>query len=267
MTQATHLEAIRQGLWRAIAFGLLSISVLPLYAQKVGEVDLTSEVPTVDKKSVPTAECEGVENGFTLSDGFIVPQGDRLKLELRINSLSSLKPALGEAVEAEIALKNIDRSDIVIPWSTDPNTANRPPAATHHEYESASVSIRMKDENGKEELLKSLPHPLYSSTAQPQSSLKLLPGQWVTMRIKFSLLVDEERPSRSLASGPAELRVQWRQGSFSWEHKGCDFTFGYSTYSTFYEQITDPVKILLVSSKEDEARDNPQSKSDPRNPL
>jgi len=102
--------------------------------------------------------------------------------------------------------------------------------------------------------LKSQSFRLYSSAAQPQSTLKLSPGQWVAMRIKFRLLIDEEKPSHSLAAGPAELRIEWGQADYTWRRKGCQITSSFLSYFKFYEEITDPVKILVVSTKEDEAQ-------------
>ena len=248
MAQATYFEAGRQKLGRLLLFALLPAAGLTLHAQKVGDLDLTREAPAVEKQETLPAECEGVASGVSHSDGFIVPQDqERRKLELRVASLSSLRPALGSTVEAEITLKNIDHADIMIPWSIDPSTVNRPLGAKHYEHESAGFRIRMADESGKEEFLKSLSLPIYSSAAQPQSVLKLSPGQWVAVRIKFRFLINEENPSRSLASGPAELKVEWRQSQYAWERKGCNIASSYSSYSTFYEQITDPVKVVVES--------------------
>jgi hypothetical protein len=98
-------------------------------------------------------------------------------------------------------------------------------------------------------MLKSLTLPLYRSDAQPQSSLKLSAGQWVTLRIKFQFVIDEENPSRSLTSGSAELKIEWRQARYTWEKKGCVYESGYFSYSDFYDQVTNPVKIFLLSSK------------------
>jgi len=254
MAQATYLEAIRQEVLRFGVFLLCAAASLPLQAQKIGEQDLTKDAPATTAKSPAVAECQDGGGGFSHADGYVVPQADRPKLELQVVSLSNLKPALGTTVEAEITLKNIDRADIVIPWAIDPNVANRPLQATHHEFESASFWIWLKDGSGNEELLKSLSLPLYSSGVQPQSALRLSFGQWVTMHIKFRLLVDQESPSHSLASGPAELRIQWRQGLYTWDRKACAFESGYFNYSTFYEQVTNPVKISLVSSNDEEAR-------------
>jgi hypothetical protein len=253
MAQATYLEAIRQGLLRLVVLGLFSAACPSLDAQKIGEANLTLDAPpTTAQPSLP-AECGGVPSGYTNSDGYVLRQGSPLKLELNVESLSNAKPALGDTVEAWITLKNVDETDIVIPWSTDPNVAKRPPAATHHEYESAWLWIRIKDASGQQELLKSISLPLYSSAALPQTAFKLSPGQWVSMRIKFRFLVDEDRPSRSLTSGPAEVRIEWRQGNFSWERTGCDIKTGYFSYSGFYEQKTRPIKILLLSSKDEQA--------------
>ncbi len=187
-----------------------------------------------------------------------MPQGTRPKLELNVVSLSDSKPALGEVVEAEIMLKNIDNADIVIPWVTDPNVVNRPLKATHHEHESAGLRIWIKDANGQNEFLRSLSIPLYGSDAQAQSTLKLLSGQWVTIRIKFQFVIGSEGPSRSLAPGLAELRVEWWQGHFTWERNGCQVETGYSSYSSFYEQKTDPVKVFLFSSKDEQEQANTQ---------
>jgi len=124
MPQATYLEAIRQGLWRVV-FLLLFAAGSNLHAQKIGEVDLTREPPAAQEQVLP--ECEGVPVHVDHTDADMVRHGARRKLELRLISLSSVKPPLGSAVEAEATFKNIGSNDIVIPWSTDPNTASRPP--------------------------------------------------------------------------------------------------------------------------------------------
>src|SRR6267142_1311694 len=124
MAQATYLEAIRQGLWRVMACGLLAAAGSTVYAQKVGEVDLTLEPPAVSQEHVLPDECKGVSGGFTIGDGFILPEGDHPKLELHVNSLSTVRPDLGSIIEAEIALKNGGKTDISIPWARDPNTAH-----------------------------------------------------------------------------------------------------------------------------------------------
>src|ERR1700722_8445632 len=104
MSQATYLEAIRQGLWRIMARGLLSAAGSTVYAQPVGEVDLTLEPPAVNQEHVLPDECEGASGGNTHGDEFIVPEGDHPKLELYVNSLSTVRPDLGSVIEAEIAL-------------------------------------------------------------------------------------------------------------------------------------------------------------------
>jgi len=121
---------------------------------------------------------------------------------------------------------------------------------------SASFWIRIKDASGQNELLRLMSGPLYGSDASAQSTLKLQPGQWVTIRAKFQFVVGGEGPSRSIASGPAELSVEWWQARFTWERKDCHVETGYSSYSSFYEQKTNPVKIFLLSSKDDQARAN-----------
>jgi hypothetical protein len=258
MAQATYLEAIRQGLWRVMACGLLSVAGSTVYAQKVADVDLTLEPPALSQEHVLPDGCEGVPAGFTRGDGFIVPEGDHPKLELHVNSLSTVKPDLGSIIEAEIALKNSGKTDINIPWATDPNTAHRPAGATHYEYESAWLWFRLKDESGKEKFLKSLSFPLFGSADQPQSTLKLRPGQWANMHIKFKLIFQDDIDLVGFVRGPAEIRIEWRQGNYTWERKGCEVTTGYSSYDTFYEQKMDPVKVV-VASKEGEAPQNTRS--------
>jgi hypothetical protein len=258
MAQATYLEAIRHGIWRVMACGLLSVAGSTVYAQKLGEVDLTLEPPAVSQEHVLPDECEGVSGGFTHGDGFILPERDHPKLELKVNSLSTVRPDLGSVIEAEIALKNGGKTDINIPWARDPNTAHRPAGATHYEYESAWLWFRLKDESGKEKFLKSLSLPLFSSADQPQSTLKLRSGQWVNMRIKFKLVFQDDRDLVGFVRGPAEIRIEWRQGNYTWERKGCSVTTGYSSYDSFYEQQMDPVKIF-IASKEGEAQQNTRS--------
>jgi hypothetical protein len=258
MAQATYLEAIRRGLWRVLAWGLLSVAGSTVYAQQVGEVDLTLELPAVSQEHVLPDDCEGASSGNTHGDGFIIPQGDRPKLELHVNSVSTVKPDLGSVIEAEIALKNGGKTDINIPWATDPNTAHRPAGATHYEYESAWLWFWLKDESGREKILKSFSLPLFGSANQPQSTLKLRPGQWVNMHIKFKLVFQDDGDLVGFVRGPAEIRIEWRQGNYTWERKGCNIATGYSSYDSFYEQKTDPVKIV-VASTEDEAQRNARS--------
>jgi hypothetical protein len=259
MAQATYLEAIRQGLWRDVAFGLVLAASLTLHAQKVAEVDLTRQVHAVAEQSILPPECEGVQATFSHGDGYILPAGERKRLELHVISLSPLSPNLGSEVEAEITLKNVAKAPIEIPWETDPNAAQRPTEATRYEYEAAWFWIRIRDRGGADRFLKSLSNPLYSSPERPQSTLKLEPGQWVAMRLKFRLEIDEKISTAKLEPGPAELKIEWRQGNYTWERKGCDGKTGYSTYDSFYEQKMDPVSIFLVSPAEGLAHENPRS--------
>jgi len=251
MAQATYLEAIRQGLWRVMACGLLSVAGSTSYAQKVADVDLTLEPPALSQEHVLPDECEGVPAGFTHGDGFVVPEGDHPKLELHVNSLSTVNPDLGSDIEAEITLKNSGKIDINIPWATDPNTVHRPAEATHYEYESAWLWFRLKDESGKEKFLKSLSLPLFSSANQLQSTVRLRPGQWVNMHIKFKLVFQDDRDLVGFVRGPAEIRIEWRQGNYTWERKGCSVTTGYSSYDSFYEQTMTPVKVIIASKAAD----------------
>jgi hypothetical protein len=251
MGQSTYLEAIRQGICRVMACGLLSVAGSTVYAQKVAEVDLTLEPPAVSQEYVLPDECEGVSGGFTHGDGFVLSEGNHPKLELQVNSMSTVRPDLGSVIEAEIALKNGGKTDINIPWARDPNTAQRPAGATHHEYESAWLWFRLKDESGKEKFLKSLSLPLFSTADQPQSTLKLRPGQWVNMRIKFKLAFQDDRDLAGFMRGPAEIRIEWRQGNYTWERKGCSVTTSYSSYDSFYEQTMTPVKVVIASKADD----------------
>lgn len=259
MAQPTAPEAIRHALWRRAAIALSFAVSLPLMAQKMGEVDLTGEIPAAVNQSVLPEGCEDTRIGVEHADGSIVPgDGGRPKLELEVVSLSDAKPALGEVVQAEITLKNFGKTEFVLPWSTDRNLANRLPEVTRHEYESGWFWIWLKDASGREERLRSLSVPLYSSGRAPRSALKLSPGQWVTIHIKFQFVIGGEGPFRSLNSGPAELRLEWRQGFYTWEHKGCAVETSYSSYDSLYEQKATPVKIFLFSSKDEQARASTQ---------
>ena len=234
MAQGTYLEAIRQGVWRAAAFVFLLSAALTLHAQKIAEVDLTRQIRANTQLVLPPG-CEGTEAILSHGDGNILPNGERRKLELQIISLSSLNPVLYSEVEAEIALKNAGNVPVEIPWETDPKTAERPADAKRYEYESGWFWFRIKDATGSEKFVKLLSNPLYSSAGRPQSTLTLLAGQWVTVHLKFRVELDEKISTDKLKPGPAELMIEWRQGSYSWERKGCDVKTGYSSYDSFYE--------------------------------
>lgn len=260
MAQATHLEAIGQGLCGLLVWVFLSVAAPSLHAQKVGEIDLTREPPEPKVENAAAADCKGAEQGFSHSDGYMLSLYGAIKLDLRIVSLSSMQPALGSTVEAEISLKNADTANIVIPWSADPATAHRPAEAMRNEYEAASIQMWMKDERGRQEFLKSVSVPVYSSDAHPGSTLTLLPGQWAILRIKFRLLVDEKEPSHSLATGPAQLRAVWRQARYTWQRDGCSVNSSYSSYSGFYEQRAEPIYIFVASRSEEPVGSTPPTK-------
>ena len=143
-------------------------------------------------------------------------------------------------------MHNVGRNVVVIPWSLDPEVRKRPRGAIQYEYELGWFELELKAKRRSPVPLESESYSvvLGSSKSNPESSLRLQPGQWVTAKIRFAI---EEIRNSSIASpikpGVAEIGAHWRQGLYTWDQDGCTLKTGYYKYA--YEEATHPASIEI----------------------
>ena len=221
---------------------MLSIDV---YGQQIAEIDLVSyKLPKYETQSMDLDGCS--TPFYPHSDGVIVDTERRSKLKLEL-TLSKETVHRGEIVNAQILMQNVGLDAIVIPWSLDPEIRKHPSGTVQHEYELGWFELELKGRGKIRIPLESESESAFlnSSESNPQSRLRLEPGQWVTAKIRF-VLKEKEKLSvlEPVKSGTNEISVRWRQARYTWRRDGCTIETGYFSYD--YEQDTRPLGIEIV---------------------
>ena len=228
---------------------LVAVLSTRVHCQQIAELDLgrqPSDTADAREVNVMPAGC-GVAPAVH-GDGVIVNtgpnKGSKLKIEVTLpkNTFEH-----GETVQSSILIRNVGTDAIVIPWSLDSNVSIRPKDVSQFAYDMGWFELNLKDPGKKEVPLdaESQSHFLYGSVSAPGSSLRINPGEWVTLKLRF--LLDQRRTSSVLVpikTGDATIEVAWRQARFEWKADGCAVQTGYFTYQ--FQEDAKPIKIKVA---------------------
>jgi hypothetical protein len=226
---------------------------IDLRAQQIAQIDLVRhETRSTELKDtdVEPSNCGDSLQYNVHGDGVIVTtdvttdKKPKLKMDLTLPKQTLER---GERIEAQIQLENVGSDAVVIPWSSDPHTSKRPSGVVEHEYEMGWFDFQLKnaDKRKTSVSLESQSNFLYASTSNPDSVLRIEPGQWLLAKIQF--LVEGKRNlsvSLPINLGKAEISAEWRQARFTWQKDGCAVKTGYLSY--VYEEHMQPIPITVV---------------------
>lgn len=168
----------------------------------------------------------GIADGVTLDE-------DKKPRKLRVGlvEISSKKLAIGSEIVATAKLQNVGDKSVQIPWSTDFRTTvdGQDPDSRSWEFAEFRMSIRDKKNPNYYDKLVTTSQPLYASRFVPGSYLTIEPGQWITARISFRIVVQHPE-FEELSVGRNTLAMEWFQTGRSRTVKDCGVTLGYFPY-------------------------------------
>jgi hypothetical protein len=232
---------------RLLLLSWVMLSVF-LYGQQVAQIDLVAhQIPEQVASANSDTVLAGCESpSYKHSDGAILETEGRPKLTLEV-ALAKQIVHQGETVDAQVLMRNIGSEAVVIPWSVDPEIRKHSPDAVQHEYELGWFELELVAKNRRGVPLESESQTFFlgSSESNPQSKLRLEPGQWVTAKIRFA--IDEKRHLSVLLPikpGKAEVSAHWRQARYTWHRDGCTVETGYFSYD--YQEDARPVSIEIL---------------------
>jgi hypothetical protein len=226
------------------------ILVVPAEGQQVGSVDLTHP-PVADnfkerqeKRILPNG-CQKPSRGFA-DGGYPIGKTPPHEITVEVASMSNMEIAPGDVMQAEVRLRNNGTDPIKIPWSTDPNTADRNQNPNHLSWETGSFNILLdRDE------LKSVSQSLYGSKFSKGSILTIRPSEWITATVKFRLELEYPFPEQVFRTGKRQLRVEWEQSSQTeaFIRDKCELWSRYFTYGNFYQQQKPAIAITIARDR------------------
>jgi hypothetical protein len=150
-------------------------------AQEIGWLDLTDLHPR-DRIRAPhsgSSECGGGA-GFTPNN----------EITIALVSLDKAWYSLGEEVTYEVKVQNSGKEPIEIPWT--PHSGDLEPTETSKSYTflHTAVSLSFTDPDSNRSF--SVYANSYGSSELPGSTRKLLPGEWIFVRARQKIEVNEE---------------------------------------------------------------------------
>jgi hypothetical protein len=232
---------------RLLLLSWVMLSVF-LHGQQVAQIDLVAhQIP----KQVASADSDmalaGCESpSYKHLDGAILETKGRPKLTLELAPAKQIVRQ-HETVDAQVLVRNVGSEAVVIPWTVDPEIRKHSPDVVQHEYELGWFELELAAENGRGVPLESESQTFFlgSSESNPQSKLRLEPGQWVTAKIRFA--IDEKRNlsvSLAIKPGKAEVSARWRQARYTWHRDGCTVETGYFSYD--YQEDASLMSIEIL---------------------
>ena len=216
-----------------------------VHAQQVASKDLLRS-PAAATATIPAQTPEELDHpngcskmGVGFADGVTLDE-DRKPRKLRVGlvEISTSKLPIGSEVIATAKLQNIDIKSVQIPWSTDFRTTmdGQDPDSRSWEFAEFRMSIRDKQNPQYYDRLVTTSQPLYASKFVPGSYLTIEPGQWITVRISFRIVV--QRPEfEELTVGTNTLAMEWFQTIRTRRVKDCGVTLGYFPYDDPFRSV------------------------------
>jgi len=210
-----------------VVFVVAVFAANTLSAQMVGSRDLTSgwRVPS-EHISVPE-NCEKPRS--SVIDGErAAPGGAQAKdLELTIVETSPAKLEIGNDFNASVRLKNVGKTEVIVPSAADGERVLRPSGdGTEEKYEVGDISFRLA--TGKQH---SIPVYLNSTGAlfadpdDKSSYISLKPGTWLEIKLHARVECGMENCMGEIQpDNQAVLTAWWYQRVLSHRVSGCDET-------------------------------------------
>jgi hypothetical protein len=214
----------------------------PAEAQQVASVDLTQ--PSAPLKSVPMQPPSGCQKltAGGIADGVVThPNHEPRDITVEIVNITDDALAIGADVQAEVRLRNSGKYAIQIPWSTDPSKVNVGPSPFQVRWEEGSFAVVLD----RTERLKSMTEHLFGSSLVKGSQVDILPGEWISAKVRFQLDLEYPLPGRSIKKGEHQLRVEWEQAAHAKDVKDCAVFSGFFAYRNYYDQQNPGVVIRV----------------------
>jgi hypothetical protein len=236
----------RNKFWWLMAAVLLC--VVPCGAQQIASIDLSlpADSKALDDHYKNLAQANGCkELPFgRVSDGIVMhPDSQPQKIELEILKLSDTKPRVGQELTAEVRLTNKSDRAFLIPWSTNIRVTTNVDDPKTEAWDMGSFQAVLKKGRSREIRLNSLSPPVYGAKYSRGSMLSIQPGEWITARIKFELLVAKDAEWDQLREGKSQLSVEWQQTGRTRAIHDCTMWSGFFPYRDYYSQQKLPVEI------------------------
>ena len=216
-----------------------------VHAQEIASKNLLRPpVPaTVAAQSPATQESDAANKcgkmGVGFADGVTLAEDKKpRKLKVGLVDIGSKKLTKESEITATVKLENTGEKPVQIPWSTDFQTTmdGQDPDKRFWEFAEFEMSIRSKQNPKYYTHLVTTSQPLYGSRFVPGSFLTLGPGQWITARISFKMVVRNPE-FEQLDIGTNTLAMEWFQTSRSRIVKDCGVTLGYFPYDSPFESL------------------------------
>src|ERR1700687_372549 len=174
---------------RLLLLSWVMLSVF-LHGQQFAQIDLVAhQIPKQAASVNSDTALGGCESpSYKHSDGAILKTEGRPKLMLEVALVKQIVHQ-GETVDAQVQMRNVGSEAVVIPWSVEPEIRKHSPDAVQHEYELGWFELELVAKNRRGVPLESESQTFFlgSSESNPQSKLRLEPGQWVTAKIRFAI--------------------------------------------------------------------------------
>ena len=160
------------------------------------------------------------------------------KLRVELVEISTRKLTIGSEIIATAKLQNVGGKSVRIPWSTDFRTTMNGQDPDSRSWEVAEFRMSIRDQQNPKyyDKLVTTSSPLYASRFVPDSYLRIEPGQWVTARISFMVVVQNPEFEK-LNVGTNTLAMEWFQTARSRVVKDCSVTLGYFPYDDPFESV------------------------------
>jgi hypothetical protein len=215
-------------------------------AQQVGSVDLTQPYEKQKNDAMPFG-CKTLLPGPIGDAVPTTPDHQPHDIVVEIVKLGDDKPVLGDALKAQVRLKNSGTEPIEIPWSTDVKVAEAAEKAGNLDLQRGWFDVVIRTKDFGDILLKNVGRALLSPNSAAGSRLAIRPGEWITAEIQVKL--EPDNSYRALSAGEAQLFVRWEQSGESQSvAPNCTAASVYTHYDWYYRQ-QNPTITIQVSAR------------------
>lgn len=207
--------------------------------------------------------CENNARCCGFADGYVEdPPGGRQQIRTEVLAVSNSNPKAGDTLEAKVRLQNADSRPIVIPWGS---SATKIPAAEKgaYEWEAGWFELWLTSPKGRAQLADENLF-LIAVDSIPASSRTLMPGEAITVQVRFRLIkIAAYYDDVSQLGTPVELSAEWKEKRRTYSTESC--MLGYFDHD-FDDQLTPLVLDIVPDSNATSAAAAPvkSTRSEPK---